>query len=216
MTAAQLADIATAAGIWNASGANVKLVAVAADALADIHVHMDAVLGCGSGSIGCAESSYFLAHNPGGYGAGSGHPVPGSPAPHPQHMMASQLVVGATQELTMNSHFGAPLAPVPWYSGPAAGIPAGSLDFLAVAIQEFGHHLGLAHNDVPHGHPAAEIALSPMNGLLPFGNALRRTLQPTDTTAIVHLYRVPEPSSMVSAAFGFLALAAWVWRRRKG
>ncbi len=142
--------------------------------------------------------------------------MPGDPGPHPQHMMASQTVVGATQELTMYSHFGVPLAPVPWYSGPAAGIPAGSLDFLTVAIQEFGHHLGLGENDAAHGHAAGEIALSPMNGILPFGNALRRTLQPTDTAAIIHLYGViPEPSSMALLGIGLFGLLPFVRRRRR-
>ena len=118
----------------------------------------------------------------------------------------------------MYSHTGIPPGPgavVPWYSGPAAGIPAGSLDFLTVAIQEFGHHLGLSHNDAAHGHPAAEIALSPMNGLLPAGNALRRTLQPTDTAAIVHIYgAIPEPSSIVLALMAFGGLIAYGFRKR--
>jgi hypothetical protein len=208
MTAAQVADIATAAGIWNASGANVVLVPVATDAAADLHVHMDTTSGCGGGAIGCAEFTYFLAHNPAGYGAGSGHPVPGDPGPHPQHMMAGNTLGPLLQELTMYSG-------VTWYSGPAVGIPVGSLDYLSVAIQEFGHHLGLGHNDVAHGHPAGEIALSPMNGLLPFG-VTRRVLEPTDTAAIVHLYgAVPEPSAIILAVMGFGGLIAGGWLKRR-
>ena len=132
-------------------------------------------------------------------------------------MMASQTIAGATQEMTMYSHTGIPPGPgalVPWYSGAAAGIPAGSLDYLTVAIHEFGHHLGLGHNDVPHGHPAAEIALSPMNGILPFGNALRRSLQPTDIAAIVHIYGIPEPSSIVLAVMAFGGLMVCGFRKR--
>ena len=217
MTAAQIADIATAAGIWNGSGANVELVPALTDATADIHVHMDATSGCGPGAIGCAEFSYFLAHNPAGYGAGTGHPVPGDPGPHPQHMMASQMVVGATQEMTMYSHTGIPPGPgavIPWYSGAPGLIPAASFDFLTVAIQEFGHHLGLGHNDFLHGHPA-DIALSPMNGILPFGNDSRRILQPSDTAAIIHLYgAIPEPSSIVLALMAFGGLIAYGFRKR--
>jgi hypothetical protein len=89
------------------------------------------------------------------------------------------------QQMTMLSN-------VTWHSGPGAP-PAGSHDFLTVAIHEFGHHLGLNHNgNASTGHLADE-ALSPMNGVLPAGT-MRRTLQPTDIDAICHLYGcAPQP-----------------------
>ncbi len=219
MTVAQVADIATAAGIWNASGANLNLVAAATDATADLHVHMDTTSACGPGPIGCAEFTYLVAHNPAGYGAGSGHPVPGPAGPHFQHKMMSNLdglFDPTRQELTMYSVDPGGVA-WPWYSGPAAGIPAGDLDYLSVAIQEFGHHLGLGHNDAaqpfPHG---ADIPLSPMNGLLPSG-VTRRVLTPSDTAAIVHLYgAIPEPGTIVMlASVGLMGLVAFARRRRK-
>lgn len=207
MTAPQVADIAAAAGVWNASGANVALVPVLSDAAADVHVHRDTTSGCGAGPIGCSEFAYFTSHNPAGYGAGSGHPVPGDPGPHPQHKMAGNTVIPLLQKLTIYDGF-------TWYSGAAGGIPNGSLDFLTVAIQEFGHHLGLGHNSAANGH-AADVALSPVNGILPSGNALRRTLQPTDVAAITHLYgAIPEPSSIMLAVLALLGLLASGSRKR--
>ena len=207
LSAAQIADIHAAASVWNNSGANVSLSSVATDALADIHVHMDSASGCGGSAIGCAEISWFTAHN-GNYPPGSGHPaVPG--ATHPQHLLASQ-VLGGTQELTMLDLLAT------WYSGAAGSIGAFQLDFQTVAIQEFGHHLGLEHNgNASHGHPAAEEGLSPMNGLASFGTT-RRVLQPSDTTATIHLYGqavlAPEPSMLALLSCAALALA--VSRRR--
>ncbi len=97
-----------------------------------------------------------------------------------------------------------------WYSGPAGGIGGGELDFLTVAIQEFGHHLGLEHNDAGHG----DFGSSPMNGVLPFGTATRRALVATDTAATIHLYGVvPEPSTFALTLLGMLALALQGSRR---
>ncbi len=99
-----------------------------------------------------------------------------------------------------------------WYSGAAGGIGGGSLDFLTVAIQEFGHLLGLEHNDSGGPHP--DFALSPMNGILPSGTATRRALVASDTAAIVHLYGViPEPSTFALTLLGMLGLALHGSRR---
>ncbi len=187
LSAAQVADIHAAAAVWSASGANLSLTAAVSDAAADIHVHMDTTSGCGGG-IGCAEFSFFNAHDGLLYGDS-----------HPQHEMAGNTLSPLIQELTMVD-IGAT-----WYSGAAGGIGGGQLDFMTVAIQEFGHHLGLEHNDSGGPHP--DFASSPMNGLLPSGNALRRALVASDTAAIIHLYGVPEPSTLALTVLGMLGLA---------
>ncbi len=195
LTAAQIADIHAAAAVWNAAGANLNLILAASDATADIHVHMDTTSGCGGGTIGCAEFGFF-GHGTSTYGDG-----------HPQHPMASHSAFPGAQELTMydDSTFGAT-----WYSGAAGGIGGSELDFLTVVIQEFGHHLGLGHNDASAGH--GEAALSPMNGLLSAGT-VRRVLQPGDTAALTHLYgTAPEPSTFLLTTLGLLGLAM----QRKG
>ncbi len=164
------------------------------DAAADIHVHMDSVSGCGGG-IGCAEFTFVSAHDGSLYGDS-----------HPQHEMVSNTFPNPLgQELTMID-IGAT-----WYSGAAGGIGGGQLDFLTVAIQEFGHHLGLEHNDSGGPHP--DFGLSPMNGLLPSGNATRRALVASDTAAIIHLYGVPEPSTFALMILGMLGLALHGYRR---
>ena len=99
-----------------------------------------------------------------------------------------------------------------WYSGAAAGIGGAQLDFLTVAIQEFGHHLGLEHND--SGGPHGDFGSSPMQGTLPFGTATRRVLVASDTAAIIHLYGVvPEPSTFALTVLGMLGLALHGSRR---
>ncbi len=203
MSAAQVSDIHAAAATWSASGANLSLTSAASDAIADIHVHMDTSSACGGG-IGCAAFTFFNAHDSLLYGDS-----------HPQHEMRSNTppdtlgpCPGAfCQELTMfdDSTFGPS-----WYSGAAAGI-GGDLDFLTVAIQEFGHHLGLEHNDSGGPHP--DFASSPMNGLLPSGTT-RRVLVASDTAATIHLYGVvPEPSTFALTLLGMLGLALHGARR---
>ncbi len=197
MTAAQIADIGTAAGIWNASGANLFLSVAASDAAADIHVHVDTTSGCGAGGIGCSEFTFFIAHDALTYGDS-----------HPQHEMASNTITPLFQELTMldDSTFTGS-----WYSGSAGGIVGSDLDFLTVAIQEFGHHLGLEHNDSGAGH--GDFGSSPMNGILPAGTT-RRVLVGADTAATIHLYGViPEPSTLTLTALGMLGLALQRSRR---
>jgi hypothetical protein len=199
LTPAQVADVHAAAAVWNDSGANLVLSAAASDAAADIHVHMDTTSGCGV-PIGCAEFTFVTGHDALTYGDG-----------HPQHEMASNTLSPLIQELTMydDSTFGGS-----WYSGPAGGIGASDLDFLTVAIQEFGHHLGLAHNDAAAGHP--DFGSSPMNGGLPSGTT-RRVLVAADTAAITHLYgavAVPEPSSGFLVGTGVLGLLSLGARRR--
>ena len=100
-----------------------------------------------------------------------------------------------------------------WYSGAAGGIAGGELDFLTVAIQEFGHHLGLEHNDPGGAH--SDFASSPMNGSLPFATT-RRALVASDTVAITHVYGViPEPSTFALTALGLLGLALHGSRRSR-
>ena len=69
LSAAQEARIRDAATVWNGAGANVSLTEVFSDGLADIHVHGDSGSGCGGTAIGCAETTFFLAHS-GVYGDG--------------------------------------------------------------------------------------------------------------------------------------------------
>ena len=195
MTAAELSDVTSAATTWNTSGANVLLAPVAVG-LEDIHLHMDLTSGCGVAAIGCAEVFFSGSHDALLYGDS-----------HPQHEMSG------AHELTMydDATFGGS-----WFSGAAGDIAGGDRDFLTVAIQEFGHHLGLAHNDVSNGH-GADIPLSPMNGTLPAGNDSRRALTLSDTTAIVHLYgaSVPEPSTALLLGLGLAGVAAATRRSRR-
>ena len=197
MTAGQIADIAAAAGIFNSSGANLVLTLAASDAAADIHVHMDTTSACGAGALGCAAFAAF------------GHGLAYTDA-HPQHKMASNTAFPGIQTLTMYDD--ATFAGT-WYSGAAGGIGGGQFDFLTVAIQEIGHHLGLEHNDSGAGH--GDFASSPLNGLLPIGNATRRALTVSDVAAITHLYgaAVPEPTTGLLLLVGLAAGAAT--RRRR-
>jgi len=148
LSAGQIQNIQAAAAVWNTSGANVFLTEVFSDALDEIHVHGLSGPICGSATaIGCASFSYFTAHQ-GVYGDGDQH-----------HQMASELIPGGVSELAM-------LTRSDWYTGVAGAIGGAQLDYTTVAIQEFGHLLGLGHNDVPAGH--LEAPLSPMNGQLAF------------------------------------------------
>ncbi len=217
LTAAQEADLNTAAATWNASGANVELVQVLADNQADIHVHMDgATTFCQTNNnLGCAEFT-FTAHQPLSYPAPHpDHYGPHAGGFHDHHRMISNLAVPFSQELTMrstNPNNPGPLG-IPWYSGVAGGIGGAQLDFLTVAIQEFGHHLGLGHPDEngPHG----DSANSPMNSLLTAGDATNRALVQSDINALVHLYGlIPEPGTL--ALLGIAGLAARRGRRRRG
>ena len=194
----QIARISDAAEVWNTSGALVALSEVASDSIADVHVHGDGASGCGGGAIGCAEFTYFLAHNPLGYTDG-----------HPQHEMASNQ--GFTQELTM-------LRRTDWYTGSdPSGIGGSELDYMSVAIQEFGHHLGLSHNDSTTGHPLAEFNISPMNGVLQFG-VTRRVLQSSDIDAITHLYGaaepIPEPTTIALFGIGLAGMGGRYIRKK--
>ena len=192
LTATQIQRIQDAAGVWNTSGAGVSLTQVGTDALADLHVHGANTSACGGTAIGCAAFSYFIAHNPVGYSD-----------LHPQHLMAGNMTSPGIQVMTL-------LTRTDWYTGAnSGGIGGAELDYMTVAIQEFGHHLGLAHNDSTTGHPSAEFSISPMNGILPFGVA-RRVLQSSDTAAITHLYgaaaAVPEPSILLLLSLGLAGL----------
>ena len=197
LSAAQQARIREAAAVWNAAGANVMLTEVFMDALADVHVHGDSVSGCSGTPIGCAETAWFTADS-GPYADTDNH-----------HMMVGNTNTALLQVLTQ-------LTRSDWYTGAAAGGIVGTeLDYMSVAIQEFGHHLGLGHNS--GGGPHGDSANSPMNGALPFG-VTRRVLQPTDIVAIQHLYgatsaSVPEPTTLSLLGFG-LAGIAWVRRRK--
>lgn len=206
ISVSQEARIRDAAGVWTSSGADLSLTEVSTDAAADIHVHGDATSGCGGGGvIACAEFAAFSAHNSSGYADGD-----------PQHRMAGNSFTCSgpfCQELTMYTRSD-------WYSGASAGgIVGGQLDYMSVAIQEFGHLLGLLHNDSTTGHPFSEYSISPMNGLLSSG-VTRRVLVASDTTAITHLYgasAVPIPSALLlfsSGLFGLGALKAR-WRSSK-
>lgn len=196
LSAGQIARIQGAAGVWNGAGANVMLSEVLTDASADIHVHGDSTSGCGGGALGCSEFAFFTAHS-GTYADSDSH-----------HEMASNLDgFGTLQELTQ-------LRRSDWYTGASAGgIGASEFDYMTVAIQEFGHHLGLGHNSGASAH--ADTALSPMNGTLPFGT-VRRTLQPADIAAIQHTYGViPEPGSLMLAILGGAGLVGYGFLRRR-
>ncbi len=199
LSAAQIADVHADASVWSASGANILLSAAGSDAAADIHVHMDTTSACGGGAIGCAEFTFFSGHDSLLYGDS-----------HPQHELASNTITPLFQELTMldDSTFTGS-----WYSGAAGGIGGSDLDFLTVAIQEFGHHLGLEHNDSGAGH--GDFGSSPMNGILPAGTT-RRVLVGADTAATIHLYGViPEPSTVALTLLGLLGLAVVGSRRSR-
>ena len=188
LSADQILRIQEAAGVWNTSGANVSLVEVGLDTLAEIHVH-----GTPIGSLGLASFTFFTNHNVDGFGStGTGY-TDG----HPQHHMVGNVELpfafsNMRQVLSMDIR-------ADWFNGAnAALIGAAQFDYKTIAIQEFGHLLGLGHNGNASAGHAADEALSPMNGNLPIGNALRRTLQPSDTAAIVHLYgAIPEPTSLI-------------------
>ena len=195
LTTAMVDRINDSAGVWNSSGAQVDLNEVFSDATADMHVHGDSTSGCGTGALGCAESNFFTAHTPSTYGDGDAH-----------HQMASQQVAGGVQEMTMYTRSD-------WYTGAAAGGIGGSeYDYMTVAIQEFGHHLGLAHNSGTSGHSGS--ASSPMNGSLANG-ITRRVLQSEDLTAIQHVWgasAVPEPTSLI--LFG-IPMVAFIGSRKR-
>ena len=198
MTAAQIVDIDAAAAAWSGLSANLELVPEAVDADADIHMHMDTSSGCGPGAIGCSEFAFFVAHDALTYGDG-----------HPQHEMLGNTVTPLFQVLTIldESTFAGG-----WYSGPVAGIGAAEYDFLTVATQELGHHLGLEHNDAGSGH--ADFGSSPMNGSLPIGLASRRIPVASDGAVLIDTYgaAVPEPSTALLIGLGW-AGAAWGGRR---
>ena len=97
-----------------------------------------------------------------------------------------------------------------WYSGASPGGIGGSeLDYMTMAIQEFGHHLGLTHPDtIPIGHP--DMGTSPMLSTLGVG-VVNRVLVGSDIAAITHLYGViPSPG-----ALSLLALSGLVGCRRR-
>ena len=207
LSVAQIDRIHDAAAVWNTAGANIHLLEVGVDTAAEIHVHGSGTSGCGGGAIGCAEFSFFLGHNIDGLGStGTGY-LDGDE----QHHMAGNVeapfsFLNTRQVLTQ-------LTRSDWYTGASAGgIGSAELDYMTVAIQEFGHHLGLAHPNETGGHPTSETDISPMNGGLPAG-VTRRVLQPSDIAAAQHLYGVPEPSSFGLGIIGLVALSAH--RRRQ-
>ena len=207
LTGAQIDRINDGAAVWNTSGANVLLSEVNLDTLGEIHVH-----GTNISSLGLASFTYFTAHNrdqTGGTGTGY---TDG----HFQHHMKGNVEPGdvfsnTRQVLTMDIRDD-------WYTGASAGgITVGEYDYLTVAIQEFGHLLGLAHPNETGGHPSGESNISPMNGSLP-ANTTRRVLQLSDVVAIKHLYgatAIPEPSSFILLGAGVLGLLGYSWRRKQ-
>jgi len=199
ITANMFQRLRDADAVWDNSGANVNLNEVFSDATADLHVHNDSTSGCGGGgTLGCAEFAWFTAHNPAGYGPATNHPTGAGPT-HAQHQMASQMV-GAHQELTM-------ISSINWYDGVLpGGIGGTQFDYMTVAIQEFGHHLGLAHPDDPGVGGHADDGTSPMRSTLPPETA-RRVLVGSDVAAITHLYGVPELSTFLLFVFGIISLA---------
>ena len=173
ISATQFDRLHDAAAVWNTSGANVVLTEIFSPGTEDIHVHNASTSACGSFPpvLGCAAFSYSTGHNAGGYPPGSGHPaMPG--AFHPQHLMTS---IGGPQTLTMQTG-------PSWYSGADPGlIGAGEHDYMTVAIQEFGHHLGLTHpTDPGAGHP--DDGTSPMRGTLGTGVANRISMPSSIST----------------------------------
>lgn len=198
ITGSEIARIKDAAAVWNSSGANVVLTEVFSDPAAGIHVHNDSTSACGThpSTLGCAAFIYSTAHNPSGYPPGTGHPGPD--VFHPQHEMTG------LQTLTM-------LTGPSWYSGADPGLIGGSEhDYLTVAIQEFGHHLGLTHPDDPGLAPHGDMGTSPMLSSLSVGD-VRRVLTGSDIDAIEHIYGViPSPG-----ALSLLALSGLVDCRRR-
>ena len=157
LSGAQVDRINDAANVWSNTGANLTLQRVFSDAEADIHVHETDVSG-----LGLASFSY-QNHSAIGYSDG-----------HPHHKLSSGNLT-----LSMDARGD-------WWTEPG-GIPSGFFDsnrydYMSVAIQEFGHLLGLDHN--PDGN-------SPMNGSLPPKTG-RRTLQGHDLDSIRHLYPAAE------------------------
>jgi len=159
--------IRDAAEVWNDAGANVQLVEVFTLAEADIHVHGHSTSPCNSSVSGCAERSYTLTETK--YADGHKH----------GRMVKTQTLTMITKPPGFGSTY-------TWYAGadPEA-IGFYQYDYTSVAIQEFGHHLGLGHADGGDGHP--DSADSPMTSSLA-NNQTHRVLQPSDITAIQHLY----------------------------
>ena len=91
---------------------------------------------------------------------------------------------------------------VPWWLG-AGPAPAGTFDFYAFMLRDFGLALGLgyANGGDPLSVMQQNIAAGPAN----------RSLSPGDVAAAQLLYGTPEPSTWALFGVGLLALAAW-WK----